>query len=845
MKTRMKTIAKKLSVGLVMVAVLFGSGTLPMPVHADFWDDLVDFVNPKEHIKDISDGKLPGSDFFNPLPGLPTDFANPTFPDWDDLNPLENQPLIPRVENRGSSDVEMHEATLEGYVNPNGAGNTVAWFEWGPRGNMNRETEKHAAPIQSKVEVEIKGLSPNTEYCFRIVARASFGGERKSSTKCFTTPALVQSNIFPAVRTDPADIIETYSARIHGYVDAKTTPTVGYFQWGREEGIQGGPSALVKNRTPNIETGQPDRYSRAISYTLTGLLPDTIYNYRAVAVNPVGTVYGAILQFKTCPVDHHANSWLNWLVPVAYAHETDDCVPVTSDLNVQCVADFTNLQINQTVRYTANATGGASSYTYSWSGTDNLSGSTQSVTKSYGTAGAKQATVTVTSGGQQKTHTCNVNVQTVAQPLAVTCSVNRSTANINENIQWAAHPTGGSGIYLYSWSGTDGVHGGGQTTLHVYSTTGTKTATVAVTSDGQVAYATCSTTIMTDTVPEVFNASCSANRSSAQIGESIIWTAYPTGGTGNYKYSWSGSENLSGSTQSVERSYSTVGSKTATVTVETRGQTITRTCSTVITGITQGSLSVACNASPSTARIGEIINWYTTVSGGTGSYAFSWTGTDGLAGSNSSVQKAYYDVGTKNATVTVYSGSESQTRTCSATVVHGGGGGGGGGLNQPNVYLISKNVTKAPLAQGGTGSFIYLNQVPYTGLTDHPILTSLLVAFLAWSFIFGMFYFMKRSKMQKAAAGMSNDTGSNDAFTTTYSADAHEQFGAELESFARGKNALVAQSVIDQLYSETGGNLDRAMLTLDWAISSEKSQLLSSEQDEMITITPSKLVQSE
>lgn len=79
-------------------------------------------------------------------------------------------------------------------------------------------------------------------------------------------------------------------------------------------------------------------------------------------------------------------------------------------------------------------------------------------------------------------------------------------------------------------------------------------------------------------------------------------------------------------------------------------------------------LSVSCTASPLTARIGEEVFWYSSVTGGAGNYAYSWSGADGLFGTQSAVRKAYSAAGEKYATITVTAGGQSVIAGCSQIV---------------------------------------------------------------------------------------------------------------------------------------------------------------------------------
>ena len=73
-------------------------------------------------------------------------------------------------------------------------------------------------------------------------------------------------------------------------------------------------------------------------------------------------------------------------------------------------------------------------------------------------------------------------------------------------------------------------------------------------------------------------ASCSVSPSTAATGQTVTWSASASGGTGAYTYAWSGSDSLTGSTQSVQKSYSTAGAKTASVTVTSGGTPLTVAC---------------------------------------------------------------------------------------------------------------------------------------------------------------------------------------------------------------------------------------------------------------------------
>lgn len=171
---------------------------------------------------------------------------------------------------------------------------------------------------------------------------------------------------------------------------------------------------------------------------------------------------------------------------------------------------------------------------------------------------------------------------------------------------------------------------------------------------------------------QTLNGSCTVNPASANIGDSIAWsTTGVSGGTGSYTYSWTGSDGFSaGNVPSTYQTYSSAGTKIATVTITSGSQSITRSCSTVINQPQiVNTLKVTCSVNPSNVNTGDYINWSANASNGTNNYyTYSWSGTDGLYGNSSYTSQYYNNSGTKTATVTVTSGGQTATASCSANV---------------------------------------------------------------------------------------------------------------------------------------------------------------------------------
>lgn len=103
-------------------------------------------------------------------------------------------------------------------------------------------------------------------------------------------------------------------------------------------------------------------------------------------------------------------------------------------------------------------------------------------------------------------------------------------------------------------------------TTRIYNCVGASAGSVGVTNTtttpGQTADA--HAIVHVSPPPEI---SCSPSSATAAPGTPITWAVTPTQGSGSYTYSWSGTDNLSGSASSISKIYSTGGLKTASVTV--------------------------------------------------------------------------------------------------------------------------------------------------------------------------------------------------------------------------------------------------------------------------------------
>lgn len=138
----------------------------------------------------------------------------------------------------------------------------------------------------------------------------------------------------------------------------------------------------------------------------------------------------------------------------AQGTSTDSCTTASSSLVVYDTLACTvgvypsTTLTNQTVNFTGYVTGASGNTTsYSWSGTDSLSGTNQTVSKSYTTTGNKTATLNTSSGGRSTS--CSNPTRIVSgtiSPSPNPCTITSGTT-CNSTITWSALNT--VNTYLY------------------------------------------------------------------------------------------------------------------------------------------------------------------------------------------------------------------------------------------------------------------------------------------------------------------------------------------------------------------------------------------------------------
>jgi phosphodiesterase/alkaline phosphatase D-like protein len=138
------------------------------------------------------------------------------------------------------------------------------------------------------VSKAIVGLAPNTTYHYRVVGQ-NVAGTTNGSDQTFTTDPVLAT-----VTTAAATGIGSTGAALNGSVNANNASTTVTFEYGPDTNYGATVTADQSPVTGIAATG--------VSKAIAGLVPNTLYHYRAVGVNAAGTTYGNDLTFTTVAI---------------------------------------------------------------------------------------------------------------------------------------------------------------------------------------------------------------------------------------------------------------------------------------------------------------------------------------------------------------------------------------------------------------------------------------------------------------------------------------------------------------------------------------------------------------
>ncbi len=204
-------------------------------------------------------------------------------------------PQAPAVEGETAVSVTSSAATLQASVNPEFA-DTHYYFEFGPTAAYGTKvptppgTDIGESNSAQNAEAALSGLTASSTYHFRVVAVNS-SGTTDGPDQTFTT-ATPQA---PAVEGETAVSVTSSAATLQASVNPEFADTHYYFEFG--------PTAAYGTKVPTppgTDIGESNSAQNAEA-ALSGLSASSTYHFRVVAVNSLGTAYGADTTLTTAP----------------------------------------------------------------------------------------------------------------------------------------------------------------------------------------------------------------------------------------------------------------------------------------------------------------------------------------------------------------------------------------------------------------------------------------------------------------------------------------------------------------------------------------------------------------
>jgi hypothetical protein len=194
----------------------------------------------------------------------------------------------PVVDSESADPVGKTTATLQAQINPFGL-DTTYHFDYGldtSYGTSTPDAVISAAQGDQTASADISGLTPNTTYHFRVVASNALGGPVDGPDQTFTTVAVLNIDREYVTALSPS------AATLNADIDPLGDPTTYHFELGTTTAY--GTNAPTTDATVGSGVGDV-----TVSQPLSGLIADTVYHYRVVATNPVGTIQGPDHTFRT------------------------------------------------------------------------------------------------------------------------------------------------------------------------------------------------------------------------------------------------------------------------------------------------------------------------------------------------------------------------------------------------------------------------------------------------------------------------------------------------------------------------------------------------------------------
>lgn len=371
----------------------------------------------------------------------------------------------------------------------------------------------------------------------------------------------------------------------------------------------------------------PNNVSR--SYNVTGLTPGANYSFYLNTTDCLGA---------SCSSGISTTSSNSVTVGTPF--------PLSASIS----AARADIDVGEPDLLSCNAAGGSAPYTFSWSinGSAYVRGNS-TVVVTFPSQGTSVVTIPVA---------CQVNATTppgarsstglfVYPTLTLSATLNRTSADVNEPIEYLCASTGGMPSVAYLWAFGDGASLSGNAGTHAYTTNGTFVASCMGT-DGAGVSVTSSIAV---TVSPLLSLSATVSSATAAPGTSLTFTATATNGSSPYSgFDWQFGGAGSASGPTVTHAFSTPGRYSVTVRIsDANGLPATASVA-----VSVSLLTVQSVAAPTNVTVGSALTFSANAIGGAGGpYNYSWNFGDGSVAYGPTVVHSYNATGTFTPVLTV------------------------------------------------------------------------------------------------------------------------------------------------------------------------------------------------
>ena len=218
---------------------------------------------------------------------------------WYTFSPAD----LPNIATGGVTDITDSSATLNGTVDPAGAGDATCQFEYGETaeylGASSPVACSPAGPYSTSTAVStgLSGLAPATLYHYRIDASNS-AGTLRGPDQTFVSGAGAPVVVGETVGDRGSD-----NARVDAQIQVMGSSANVRVEYGTSTSY--GSTIPAAGRIVSA-TGPTDRAPKLVLQQLGGLIPDTTYHYRFAATNSADTTVGPDQTFHTFPVPENS-----------------------------------------------------------------------------------------------------------------------------------------------------------------------------------------------------------------------------------------------------------------------------------------------------------------------------------------------------------------------------------------------------------------------------------------------------------------------------------------------------------------------------------------------------------